>query len=120
MTFEQIKLMLREDIILEFLSMISSDNGYLIYIYPEPYGNPSFHVKFKNEWEVVLQIKDFVILETKFGKYAKGTRLPKWIEKDIKLILNKFQGKVTKWEFMLMTWNSNNPNYQVDLTTSIP
>lgn len=98
----------------------SEDGNYKLMIYPEPLGKPSFHVKFKNEWEVVISISDGTILERKFGKYQKGESLPSWIQKEITHILTTYVGKSDRWEHLLITWNDNNPNYQIPLTTKIP
>lgn len=112
--------MLSEDILLEEYSGIVRDEGFRIYVYPESYKNPSFHVIYNKEWEVVLQIKDFVILEVKYGNFKKGERLPLKIEKQIKSILQKQKYDIMLWKFLLMTWNANNENYEVDINTEIP
>lgn len=41
---------------------------YSFWVYHEPLDNPSFHVKHKTDFEIVLQSKDFTILEIKFNK----------------------------------------------------
>ncbi|MBF0474175.1 MAG: hypothetical protein HQK91_13895 [Nitrospirae bacterium] len=90
------------------------DNKYQISIYPEPLGNPSFHLRCK-EWEVVLKINDFTVLEVT-SPFNKGTKLPNRIMKKLMQFLNsKHELGTTNWKFLLATWNSNNPKYKVDL-----
>ena len=109
-------------IYLKEMATVRRENGYKITIFPEPLGNPSFHLYYKNEWEVVLTIKDFTILEvkTKLSIFKKNGQLPNYIKKDLLEILNHLHGKLTTWEFLVLTWNVNNPNYEIDLNTEIP
>jgi len=96
--------------------------GYEIRIYTEPLGNPSFHVLYKDVWEVVLQIKDLKVLEIKHGKlFKKGEFLPVNIKKDIINILNEYRkGRLTYWDFLLITWNAINEKFPVDESMRIP
>jgi hypothetical protein len=109
------------ELLREEAATVARDDGYSFMIYPEPLGNPSFHVRFKDEWEVVLEIFTFKILESKFGKFKKGSKLPNRITKDIIHILNKRKqiGALT-WSFLLQTWNENNPQYELNVHTPIP
>jgi hypothetical protein len=108
---------------LQEMSTIGVYDNHKITVYEEPFANPSFHVRYKDEWEVILQIKDFEILEKKFGKYEKGTHLPK---KEIKELVNylqqnnKFLKNNTNWEYLITTWNTNNPRYEVSIDFKIP
>lgn len=108
--------------ILKEMATVVRHNGYKITIYPEPQGNPSFHLSYNNEWEVVLQIKDLSILENKVktSNFKKNQQLPNNIKKELLEMLNTFRGKLTSWEFLLITWNANNPEYEVDLNLPIP
>jgi hypothetical protein len=108
--------------VLKEMSTVVRHEGYRITIYPEPQGNPSFHLIFKNEWEVVLQIKDFSILENKTRNpiFQKNKQLPSYIKKDLIDILSQIRGKFTTWDFLITTWNSNNPDYEVDINLPIP
>jgi hypothetical protein len=65
--------------------------GYKFMVYTEPLKNPSFHVRFKNDFELVLQIRDLKILEIKFNnthnKFKKNDLPPGDILTDIKTFL---------------------------------
>ena len=99
----------------------NDDTGYELRIYTEPLGNPSFHVLYKNEWNVVLQIKDFKILEVKRGIFEKGKQLPNNIRKDIVNILKENRKeKLTYWDFLLLTWNAINEKFLIDENIRIP
>jgi len=49
------------------MAQITSEGALSIWVYTEPLGNPSFHLKRKGEYEVALQIKDFGIFQWKFN-----------------------------------------------------
>lgn len=102
------------------MSKIGSYDNHLIYIYPESLGNPSFHLKYKDEWEVILQIKDLSILEVKKGDFKKGDQLLNKERKALIDYLNTSIGNMTKWEYLLHTWNSNNEQYEIPTDTPIP
>lgn len=105
----------------EAATVARDDIGYQFMIYPEPLGNPSFHVKYKNEWEVVLSLKNFKILESKFGKFHKGTNLPnKIMNKIYEVLKEKNSLDVLVWHFMRYSWNINNPKYQIEVKKEIP
>jgi len=117
----EVKLLLREDILVEEMSRIFSKDGFVVYVYNESYSNPSFHVLYKHDFEVVLQIKDLYILEVKFGNFKKGTQLPNLYRKSLKNILLEEQDGISKWKFLLMTWNANNDyKYHVDINIPYP
>jgi len=127
--FEVVLKMLKEgvdyfeaiELIKEEAATVARVENYQLMIYPEPLGNPSFHVKYKDEWEVVLEMFTFKILESKHGKFKKGNKLPKKIVDDIyAIILQKKNIGVITWKYMLQTWNDNNPKYPVDLKKNIP
>lgn len=104
----------------EATTVVREDN-FQFMIYPEPLGNPSFHVRYKDEWEVVLELLSFKILESKFGPYKKGTTLPSKIQKKIiEILKDKNELNVIVWEYLIHTWNLNNPRYIVNIKTKIP
>ena len=109
------------ELLKEEAATVAREDNYQFMIFPEPLGNPSFHVRYKDEWEVVLELFTFKILEVKFGKFKKGSYLPKKIMKTIFQVLNqKDEVGILTWHFFLKTWNANNPNYKVDITKKIP
>lgn len=111
---EEVKRTLSEE------ATVFSKDGYRFMIFPEPLGNPSFHLRYKDDWEVVLQIKDFMILENKFGFFKKNTFLPNSVIKQIKSILNEEEDEMTKWELLLQLWNNNNPSHKVNVKSYLP
>ena len=109
------------ELLTEEAATVARENNYVFMIYPEPLCNPSFHVRYKDEWEVVLEILSFKILEVKHGKFKKGTYLPKKIMKDIYLALGKeIKNGLSNWFLILQLWNVNNNKYKVDIDKKIP
>jgi hypothetical protein len=88
-------------------------------VYAESLGNPSFHFS-SNDFEAVFQIKDFNLLEMKFGKVhdIQG--------KNFKVLLNWFKEptkkdpEITNWKKLLQYWNTANPENEVDENLQIP
>jgi hypothetical protein len=108
-------------ILSEEMARIFKTGGYEVRVYGEPLGNPSFHLIYGDEWEVVLRIKDFEILEVKYGSLAKGCQLNNKVKKDIKrFLLSDRSTDITYWKFLLMTWNAINFNYPIDESMEIP
>jgi len=98
----------------EMATVVSARGGkFKISIYPEPQGNPSFHVT-TPDYEVVLRISDMEILEWKFGKKNKFTSDEK---KFLKELLNQKSKDLNtpNWKFLIATWNANNEKYQIDM-----
>lgn len=61
------------------------------------------------------------ILEVKFGDFKKGMQLSNLYKKQLKTFLLEEQAGITKWKFLLMTWNANNDSeYHVDLNLKLP
>jgi hypothetical protein len=87
-------------------------------VFTESLKNPSFHFK-SNDFEIVFQIKDFKILEIKFGDVQD-------IEgKNFKKLLSWFKQpsnkpKMTNWQKMLNNWNTVNPESEVDENLQMP
>lgn len=109
------------ELLTEEAATVRREDNYQFMIYPEPLGNPSFHVRYKDEWEVVLELMSFKILENKKGKFKKGGVLPKKIMKDIfRILKEKNEINVLVWKYMLQTWNENNPKYEVSVKTKLP
>lgn len=105
----------------EEAATVARYDNYQFMIYPEPLGNPSFHVRYKDEWEVVLELLSFKILEVKHGKFKKGNYLPKKIMKEVYDILSKKNElNVLIYHYMTQVWNDNNPKYKVSMKTNIP
>jgi len=101
------------------------NNELFLWIYC--YGStviPSFAVQYKNEYEVVLQIKDFKIIEWKYNK----RNLKKVPRKHMKAII-EFLGQqfppfieidCSNWKWLLANWNTCNEKYRIDVNTKIP
>ena len=88
-------------------------------IYPEPLGNPSFHIS-TTDFEVVLQISDLRVLEWNRGKSkVKGGIPSDDIKRFFKWARSEKDG-LNNWEFLLRTWNENNPRYRISLDTQLP
>ena len=86
-----------------------------IRIYPEPLGNPSFHLIKQDEYEVVLRIKDFEVLEWKFNKRNLKRVSGADMKEVTQYLHQRHELGVTNWQFLVATWNSNNPKYQLPL-----
>ncbi len=110
------------ELLYEEMARVRKENNYDIRIYTENLGNPSFHVLYKDEWEVVLQIKDWNVLEVKNSPFEKGKQLPNKIKKTIKNILLMWDEEfnMISWKVLLIEWNRNNEKYQIDKNMKIP
>jgi hypothetical protein len=115
MEYKQIK----EQLLIEMATVVSKF-GFTFRVYTEPQGNPSFHIEYKNEWEVVLQISDFRILESKYGDFKKGEQLPNKVKKILKGILSLKKEDITYWKVLLILWNALNEKYLIDTKTKFP
>ena len=112
----------KEELLLE-MAQIAKGKDFSLWVYTEPLRNPSFHVRFDNGAEFVLQLKDYKILEVKNGiKYfsempRKNGFLPNWFMKDLKFLLaeetKKSPKKMTNLEFLITMWNGLNENSQI-------
>lgn len=111
---------------LEEMSAIGTyNNNYEVYVYKEPLGNPSFHFSKGKDWEFVLLIKDFSILEVKKSNtkmpYKKGAYIPKSYTNDLVEFFNRVGDTgITNWEYLIDTWNRNNVAYKINVKTPIP
>ena len=91
---------------------VEQDGIYNIRIYSESLGNPTFHLEKLKHFEIVMQIKDLKIIETKHEK--------KQINKqDLKILLKWFDGfnkdvKMNNWDWLKYNWNKENPKYKID------
>lgn len=109
------------ELLKEEAATVAREDNYQFMIFPEPLGNPSFHVRYKDEWEVVLEIMTFKILEVKFGRFKKGYTLPRKIVKDIIRILQmKDELCILNWYLLRKIWNLNNPKYPITVKKDIP
>ncbi len=96
---------------------IGYNKNYKISIYPEPLGNPSFHIRYENgDNEQVFQIKDFKLLEPKRSKIAFSLKETKeWLKEES----DNFP-TLTNWQVLLKQWNLNNIKYQIPENLEIP
>lgn len=105
-------------------SFSTSKANIEIFLYHESLKNPSFHIFKKGEWEFVLEIKTFRILEVKKKSkempYKKGDMLPKFLLKDLISFFKQIDDGEVKWKFLIRTWNSNNPESKISINTPIP
>lgn len=101
--------------LLNEMARVGTFGKFEIRIYPEPLGNPSFHLIKRDEYEVVLQIKDYRILEWKFNK--KNIKdIPNSDLWDVKSYLgSSHELGITNWQYLIATWNSNNPKFKIEL-----
>jgi len=102
------------------MARIGTYDNHLIYIYSESLKNPSFHLKYKDEWEVVLQIKDLSILEAKKGNLKRGQQLSSKEKKALIDFLHSDKHGISVWKFLLANWNANNEDYEVSMDIPIP
>lgn len=105
---------------LEEMARLGVEDGYDYRLYSEPLGNPSFHIKSK-EFEIVVTIKDLTILEVKPAekskfKFTKGKKLTGDIlKKTLALMGRKVpHTAMTVKQFLVITWNANNPKTQIE------
>jgi hypothetical protein len=108
----------RKDLDAATVGTIASKNTKYT-IFPEPLGNPSFHLS-TNDFEVVLRIKDLSILEWKRGKLKVKGRIP---SDDVKRFLEWAKDDsvgINNWKFLIRTWNENNPKYRIDWNIPLP
>jgi hypothetical protein len=97
------------------MARIGDMGNYSFWVYTEPLGNPSFHLKFKKDFEIVLQMKDFKILEVKFNntpmRLEKNEHPPQPIIKMIKKFLaakNEKDPEFNNERFMTIIWKGLN------------
>lgn len=84
---------------------------YSFWVYSEPLKNPSFHLKHKTDFEIVIQMKDGIILEIKSNnsrfEFRKGAQPPKQIVDVIAQFMNLKSLKDptrTNGEFLPIVW----------------
>jgi hypothetical protein len=87
-------------------------------IYAESFRNPSFHFS-SNDFEAVFQIRDFKVLEIKFGNVQDIQG------KNFKELLNWFEKPsndpdITNWQKMINAWNLTNPRQMIDKNLQMP
>lgn len=65
------------------MARIGTKGAYSFWVYTEPLLNPSFHLKHKTDFEIVLQMKDLKVLEIKHNQsryqFVKNKLPPKEI-----------------------------------------
>jgi hypothetical protein len=111
-----------QPIFLTEMATVGVYDSHKVTVYEETLGNPSFHIKYKNEWEIVLQIRDFVILEVKHGNFKKGDKFPRKEYKDLIKFLNSNDEdlNISNWKYLIDAWNRNNPKYKISTSTQLP
>ena len=83
------------------IATIGSEKGYKYTVHREPLKNPSFHLHYKNDFVLALQIKDLTILEvisvnkSKY-EFKKGGELSGEIRKKVDKFLQEKNKKNTK------------------------
>lgn len=97
------------------MARIGNKDQYSFWVYTEPLKNPSFHLRHKTDFEIVLQAKDFAVLEIKYNKsrfkFVKGQLPPKEIlslVQDFMAAKNDKEPKVTNQEVFGLLWSSLN------------
>ena len=101
------------------MAQITSEGALSVWVYTEPLGNPSFHLRRKGEYEVSLQIKDFNILQWKAN--SKNLKeVPSADKKKMISMLNQEEEGVSYWKQLLIAWNVLNYKYKISLQTRIP
>ena len=107
------------------MARVGTFNNYDIRIYPENLGLATFHLSKGTEWEIVLAIKDFTIIEIKQNskkeKFVKKGSISISLQKQlVEFFKNTNSLGTTNWSFLLYTWNMNNPKYLISSTLSLP
>lgn len=89
---------------------------YSFWVYNEPLGNPSFHVRHKTDFEVVLQLKDLKVLEVKYNQSRYVFKKKQHPPKEVMGVVSKFLGqqnvtspKLTNREALDLLWDALNP-----------
>lgn len=101
------------------MASVYSSPVFLIKVYTEPLGNPSFHLIKPNEFEVVLTLDNLKVLEVKFDKKKRKKMTFKLNSKEEKKLKNIFReiprGDVENiWGQIVNYWNSLNPKFAID------
>ena len=82
------------------MARVGTQGQYSFWVYTEPLKNPSFHLKHKTDFEIVLQMKDLKILEIKNNesrfKFKKGELPPKEILNVVTTFLDSKNAKIPK------------------------
>ena len=97
------------------MARVGEEGSYSFWVYTESLKNPSFHLKHKTDFEIVLQINDLKILEIKHNqskfRFVKGEQPPSVILDLINNFLskqNKYDAKTTNKGFLDALWLSLN------------
>lgn len=105
---------------LEEMARLGTEDGYDFRVYTEPLGNPSFHI-LGADFEIVVTIRDLKILEVKKPskskhKFKKGEPLAGALLKSTLSLMSKKvpHTEMTRKQFLIVTWNENNPQYVID------
>lgn len=103
-----------EDILFEEITVGRVEDKYIIKVYEEPLGNPSFHVKSKTgDIECVYQIRDFNLLEKKTKKEFSNKELKEikeWLREPSKIEKLK---ENSNWDVIIISWNLLNEKFRI-------
>lgn len=105
---------------LRMMAKIGTYDNHLVYIFLQPGQQPSFNVQYQDEWEVVLNLFDFSILEVKHGPFIEGSQLPDRERMALLAFLSFERDRINNWEFLILTWNMNNEDSPVPMDTPLP
>jgi hypothetical protein len=77
------------------MARLGDMESYSFWVYNEPLKNPSFHLRHKTDFEIVIQADGFIVLEIKHNdsryKFAKGEQPPK----PVLSLIQKFMSAVS-------------------------
>lgn len=97
------------------MARVGTTGQYSFWVYTEPLKNPSFHLKHKTDFEIVLQMKDLIILEIKHNdskfEFTKNELPPKEILRIVTSFLDGKNAKiaqVTNWDAIGLLWDALN------------
>lgn len=103
-----------EDILFEEITVGRVEDKYIIKVYEEPFGNPSFHIRSKTgDTECVYLIRDFSLLEKKTQKEFSNKELKEvkeWLREPSKI--KGADGK-SNWEIIIFSWNLLNEKFRI-------
>ena len=96
------------------MARVATNGLFSIWVYSEPLGNPSFHVKKGNDYEVVLQIKDLNILEWKKRENTKQRNIPREDKIEIyNILVAQSKRGIVNWFRLLDQWDGINYKYEI-------
>ncbi len=98
------------------MARLGNMGNFSFWVYTEPLKNPSFHLRYGNQFEIVVQAADWMVLEIKFNTsrfvFKKGTLPPAPILKQIQTFFgaqSKDEPKINNAEAFRVIWKAVNP-----------